>query len=95
MFDDLFRKLQKDYQPLPIANAEAERRSNIEDAAADLKWFRKHPHVMHRERPPSALEIAARALPPGATVCAIRLADGTQFRLFLTPKPATQSVAGV
>lgn len=95
MFDEIVRKLYEDYNPLPVVDAEAERRSKAVDAVADRRWFQRNPRAEYRDRPPSALEIAARALPPGSTVRAVRLADGTQFRAFLVPKQSPQSTPGV
>lgn len=91
MFDEIVRKLCKGYQPLPIVDADADRLSQLQDAAADRRWFRRHPRATHRKRTPSALETAARALPPGSTVSAVRLVDGTQFRVYWVPKSSPQS----
>ena len=95
MFDDIVREVCKGYQPLPIVDAEAERLSKLQDAVADRKWFRSHPRATYRKRAPSALEVAAWALPPGSTVLAVRLADGTQCRAFMVPKSPPQSSPSV
>ena len=95
MFDEFVRELYKDYSPLPVVDPEADRLSKFQDAVADRKWFKRHPRAEYRDRAPSALEIAARALPPGSTVRAVCLPDGTQFRIFAIPKAFLQSSPGI
>lgn len=95
MFDDIVQEICKGHQPLPVVDTEAERRSKEVDAVADRKWFLRHPRATYRDRPPSALETAARALPPGSTVRAARLPDGTQFRVYCVPESSSQSSKAV
>jgi hypothetical protein len=71
----------------PVADPELAGSSCALDAAEDARWFRAHPGLRERLRPPSPLERAAFALPPGARVAVLRLSDGSQARAFLLPDP--------
>jgi hypothetical protein len=69
----------------PVQDPGMARASCQLDAAADRRWFREHPKAKVRERPASALELAAWGLLRGATVRVRRRPDGSQVREFFDP----------
>jgi hypothetical protein len=69
----------------PVDDPGMARASCEVDAASDRLWFRQNPGAKVRERPASALELAALGLPPGTTVRVRRRPDGSQVREFFDP----------